>query len=87
MPESSSPTNLSFEDAVEQLETLIEQIESGEVGLEEALQRYEDGAKLIQHCRSVLGRAEKRIAELTIEPGGELSISDDQSSSEAPEED
>ncbi|MEM1107521.1 MAG: exodeoxyribonuclease VII small subunit [Planctomycetota bacterium] len=55
----------SFEQAVDQLEVLIEQIESGEVGLEEALKRYEDGTKLIQRCRSILDSAEKKIAELT----------------------
>ncbi|MEM1028267.1 MAG: exodeoxyribonuclease VII small subunit [Planctomycetota bacterium] len=55
----------SFEQAVDQLEGLIEQIESGEIGLEDALKRYEDGTKLIQRCRSILDAAEKKIVELT----------------------
>lgn len=55
----------SFEAAVDQLEGLIEQIESGEIGLEDALKRYEDGTKLIQQCRKILDSAEKKIAELT----------------------
>ena len=55
---------LTFEDAVAQLEDLIGQIESGEIGLEDALKRYEDGTKLIRHCRGILDRAETRIAEL-----------------------
>lgn len=55
----------SFEQAVDQLEGLIEQIESGEIGLEDALKRYEDGTKLIQRCRTILESAEKKIAELT----------------------
>lgn len=57
----------SFEQAIDQLEELIEQIESGEIGLEDALKRYEDGTKLIQRCRSILDSAEKKIAELTSE--------------------
>ncbi len=57
----------SFEQAIDQLESLIEQIESGEIGLEDALKRYEDGTKLIQRCRSILDSAEKKIAELTAE--------------------
>ena len=63
----------SFEQAVEQLEGLIEQIESGEIGLEDALKRYEDGTKLIQRCRSILDSAEKKIGELTAdgEPEGD----------------
>ena len=56
---------LRYEDAVEQLEQLIERIESGEVGLEESLKQYEHGAKLIQRCRAILDSAEKKITELT----------------------
>lgn len=54
-----------FEEAVEQLESILERIESGEIGLEESLAEYERGMKLIQHCRAILGRAEQRIRELT----------------------
>ncbi|MEO0513665.1 MAG: exodeoxyribonuclease VII small subunit [Planctomycetota bacterium] len=57
----------NFEQAVDELENLIEQIESGEIGLEDALKRYEDGTKLIQRCRAILDSAEKKIAELTAE--------------------
>lgn len=59
------PDDLSFEDALEQLESLIERVESGEIGLEEAITQYERGAALVKRCRSVLDVAEKRIAELT----------------------
>lgn len=64
MSKKKSP---DFEAAIDQLEILIEQIESGEIGLEESLKRYEDGSKLIQHCRTILDSAEKKIAELAIE--------------------
>ena len=59
------PDKLGFEEAVEQLEELIEQIESGEIGLEEALKRYEQGSALIKRCRTILDAAQARIAELT----------------------
>ncbi|MEO1237352.1 MAG: exodeoxyribonuclease VII small subunit [Planctomycetota bacterium] len=59
----------SFEEAVDQLEMLIDQIESGEVGLEEALRRYEDGTALIRRCRAILDTAERKIAELTADGG------------------
>ncbi len=58
---------LSFEDALEQLEALIDRVESGEVGLEESIAQYERGAALVKRCRAVLDKAEKRITELTAE--------------------
>ncbi len=63
---------LKFEQAIEQIEQIIEQIETGEVGLEDAIQRTEDGMKLIKHCRAILDRAETRIAELTATAEGDL---------------
>ncbi len=58
--------NLKFEAAIEQLETLIDQIESGEVGLEESLSRYEEGMGLVTHCRGILDKADRKIAELSV---------------------
>lgn len=63
-----------FEEAVEQLEQIIEQIESGEVGLEESLLRYEQGMKLIARCQAILNKAQQRIAELTADPDGSLHV-------------
>ena len=76
---SKSPAvqKLSFEDAMTELETLVEQIESGEIGLEEAIQRYERGIALIQRCRTVLDSAEQRIAELTTNAQGELAVGEE----------
>lgn len=67
-PADDTPTaeeGLRFEDAMDRLETLIEQIESGEVGLEDAIAKYEQGTALVKRCRTVLDRAEQRITELT----------------------
>lgn len=63
---------LNYEQAVERLETLIERIESGEVGLEESLQQYEVGMALIKRCRAILAQAEKKIAELTVDDAGRV---------------
>ena len=54
----------SFEDAITEVERIVEQIESGEIGLEASLARYERGASLVKHCRELLARAEQRIEEL-----------------------
>ena len=53
-----------FEDALDEIETLVERIESGELGLEDAIAAYERGAGLVKRCRSMLDRAEQRIEEL-----------------------
>lgn len=57
--------DLSYEQAVEQLESIIARIEAGEVGLEASLVEYERGMALLKHCRAVLEKAEQRITELT----------------------
>ncbi len=57
----------SFEDALKQLETLADRIEHGEIGLEESIKQYEQGMKLVAHCRAILTRAEQRIERL--QPG------------------
>lgn len=54
----------SFEDALQQLEDLIEQIEGGEIGLEKSIAEYERGIGLIKRCREILERAELRVEEL-----------------------
>jgi len=62
----------SFEDALRELEQILSEIENGEVGLEESLVKYERGNFLIQHCRAVLGQAEKQIELLSKGAGGSL---------------
>lgn len=56
---------LTFEDALDRVEGIIERIERGDVGLEESLVEYERGIELIRRCRSVLERAEQKVEELT----------------------
>lgn len=66
---AKSPT---FEQAIDQLETIVDEIESGEAGLEESIKRYEVGMKLVARCRAILDSAEKKITELTANDDGEL---------------
>jgi exodeoxyribonuclease VII small subunit len=61
----SKPAELSFETSMQELEALIERIESGEIGLEESIKSYERGVDLIKGCRGVLGAAEQRVEELS----------------------
>lgn len=68
---------IRFEEAIEELESIIEQVESGQVGLEESLARYERGMKLVSQCRAILETAEKRIAELSMDNRGRLKAGDE----------
>jgi exodeoxyribonuclease VII small subunit len=67
-PTAQTPT---FEEAVAQLEQIVAAIESGQIGLEESLAKYEQGMELVKRCRGILDKAEKRIEQLT-EKNGEL---------------
>lgn len=77
MPSPSTDKEPGFEQAIDKLEDLIEQIESGEVGLEAAIAQYEQGQALIKRCRGILDKAERRIAELTQDENGEPTIATD----------
>ena len=56
---------LSFEQALERLETLVEKLEEGAIPLEESLAAYVEGTRLVRHCLACLERAETVIRELT----------------------
>ena len=56
---------LSFERALEELDRVVVRLESGEVGLEEAVALFEEGQRYLTACRERLGVARKRIEELT----------------------
>jgi len=63
---------MSFEQALQRIEEIVSEIEDGRVPLEESIDKYAEGIKLIEHCRTVLGRAEKKIKLLTKGQGQEL---------------
>ena len=64
---------ISFEEAAEKLESIVEAMESDELPLEKLLVQYEKGAKLVKICEDKLAAAEKRITQLEECMGGELS--------------
>ena len=62
----------NFEEALQELEQILSDIEGGQVGLEESLVKYERGTFLIQHCRGVLSTAERQIEVLSKSADGGL---------------
>jgi len=67
---------LTFEEALARLETIAEQIERGQIGLEESITRYEEGMTLVRQCRDMLTRAEQRIQQINQRADGSLEITD-----------
>ncbi|QOJ14309.1 MAG: exodeoxyribonuclease VII small subunit [Planctomycetia bacterium] len=61
---------MSFEDAMKRLEAIVEQMEAGEIGLEESITRYEEAMRLAAHCRQVLDDAELRLQQIQADGGG-----------------
>jgi exodeoxyribonuclease VII small subunit len=61
-PPSDQP---SFEQSLERLEEIVHALEEGELGLNEALERYEEGVKLLRQSYDLLQRAERRIELLS----------------------
>ncbi|MFZ5802618.1 MAG: exodeoxyribonuclease VII small subunit [Candidatus Omnitrophota bacterium] len=61
---------ISFEKALERLEKIVQELESGDVALEDALKKFEEGVKLSRFCQEKLSKAEKKIQLLTENPDG-----------------
>lgn len=69
LPEASAP--LSFEQAMEKLEAIVHQLESGDVPLEKAITLYQEGMQLAKTCGDKLEQFERKI-EMLAEEGGTL---------------
>ncbi|WP_300670532.1 exodeoxyribonuclease VII small subunit [Desulfoluna sp.] len=54
-----------FEEAVAQLEAIVEELESGDLPLDKAMKRFEEGVKLSKTCSETLDEAETRVRILT----------------------
>ena len=67
---TTSGPNLSFEAALERLRTIVDELERGELTLDESIERYEEGMKLSKRLTHQLDEAEKRIERL-IDSGDE----------------
>lgn len=66
-------TALTFEDALRELTSLIERLESGQAPLEEAITAYERGIALKRHCEAKLADAQARIEKIRVTADGAVS--------------
>lgn len=64
---------MSFEAALDELEEIVQQLESGDVDLEKSIEIYSRGAQLKQHCDAKLKNAQARIDKIVTDGDGALS--------------
>ena len=67
---------LSFETAMDRLEKIVEQMESGELPLEDLIVRYEEGMRLVKVCQERLATAEQKIEMIARNNAGKPVVKD-----------
>lgn len=63
--------DMSFEEAMQELEQVVAQLEQGDVELEKSIALYERGAALKKHCDSKLKKAEERVEQIRLAEDGQ----------------
>lgn len=66
--QAATPDGISFEKALGRLETIVEEMESGKLSLEDMMSRFEEGQGLVKVCSSKLNQVERRI-EILVKEG------------------
>ena len=69
---------LNFEESIKQLKEIVERIEQGQIPLQDSLEQYEEGMALINHCRGILQKAEKRIEKISKQEQGAEEAADEE---------
>lgn len=63
---------LTFEQAMENLEKIVRELENGNLSLDESVKKFEQGMRLSKHCNEILNKAEKDITILLEKENGEI---------------
>jgi exodeoxyribonuclease VII small subunit len=69
-PSETDVGQLSFERAIEELESIVRRLEDGKVPLEESVAIYERGEALKRRCEDLLRQAEARVQKITLDASG-----------------
>ena len=70
------PKKEKFEDHLKVVEEAVRSLEGGKLGLEESIERYEQGIKALRQCYLILEQAEKKIQMLVRDKEGGLAVKD-----------
>ena len=66
--------SVNLEKSIADLETLVDELESGDLPLEKAMKKFEDGIKLTRQCQAALKQAEQKVEILVRSAGGEENL-------------
>jgi exodeoxyribonuclease VII small subunit len=69
-PDAAEAAAMSFEQALAELEKIVQDLERGQLDLEAAIQAYERGTALKEHCERKLKEAKLRVDRITLGPDG-----------------
>lgn len=72
----SAKKTLNLEKALGELEAIVEDLESGDLPLEKAMKKFEEGIKLTRNCQAALKEAEQKVEILLQSAGGEEALED-----------
>ncbi len=70
MADHTDVKKLTFEKAIEELESIVKRLEGGQVPLEESVTIYERGQALKARCEELLKQAEARVEKITLDSAG-----------------
>jgi exodeoxyribonuclease VII small subunit len=71
---SKSAKRPKFEEAMQRLDAIVEALESGEIGIEESIAKYEEAMGLATQCRQILDEAEQRIQQIQVNAAGKVEL-------------
>ena len=75
---------LTFESALKRLETLVEQMESGETELDTMIASFEEGQRLVKFCTAKLNEVEKKIEKIVKDGAGNVTVEPFELNAEGP---
>ena len=68
--------DISYEEAMKRLETIVSELESNELSLDDSIEKFKEGVTLSNHCSSLLNKAEKSVKILIEQSNGEMKEED-----------
>ncbi len=71
MSKAAKATEPTFEDALGRLESIVETMETGELPLEQLMNRFEEGTRLVKLCQDRLAAADLRLQQLQVDASGQ----------------